>query len=92
MADSQLCSQENHIYRMPKDCLLYTSQRDGQWFIGPDAFFFEEGTGDQYESARYGEFRLQEDGSTLLVGLRDEAFTPLGHIRPALSLIHIYLF
>lgn len=51
-------------------------QRDGQWFIGPDAFFFEEGTGDQYESARYGEFRLQEDGSTLLVGLRDEAFTP----------------
>jgi hypothetical protein len=54
-------------------------QRDGQWFIGPDAFFFEEGTGDQYESARYGEFRLQEDGSTLLVGLRDEAFTPGSH-------------
>ncbi|MBL0578832.1 GDYXXLXY domain-containing protein [Aeromonas caviae] len=67
----------------PEERLLKVRQRDGQWFIGPDAFFFEEGTGDQYESARYGEFRLQEDGSTLLVGLRDEVFTPLGHTRPA---------
>ena len=67
----------------PGERLLKVRQRDGQWFIGPDAFFFEEGTGDQYESARYGEFRLQEDGNTLLVGLRDEAFTPLGHTRPA---------
>ena len=56
-------------------------QSDGQWLIGPDAYFFEEGTGEQYEAARYGEFRLQESGKALLVGLRDEAYQPIGKTR-----------
>ena len=54
--------------------LLQVHQSERQWQIGPDAYFFEEGTGEQYEAARYGEFRLQADGKTLLVGLRDEAY------------------
>ncbi|MCD6616197.1 GDYXXLXY domain-containing protein [Aeromonas veronii] len=61
--------------------LLQVHQSERQWQIGPDAYFFEEGTGEQYEAARYGEFRLQADGKTLLVGLRDEANQPIGQIR-----------
>jgi uncharacterized membrane-anchored protein len=61
--------------------LLLVHQSERQWQIGPDAYFFEEGTGEQYEAARYGEFRLQADGKTLLVGLRDEAYQPIGQIR-----------
>ncbi|AYK17794.1 GDYXXLXY domain-containing protein [Aeromonas veronii] len=61
--------------------LLQVHQSERQWQIGPDAYFFEEGTGEQYETARYGEFRLQEDGKTLLVGLRDEAYQPIGQTR-----------
>ncbi|ELM3617524.1 GDYXXLXY domain-containing protein [Aeromonas sobria] len=61
--------------------LLQVHQSERLWQIGPDAYFFEEGTGDQYETARYGEFRLQADGKTLLVGLRDEAYQPIGQTR-----------
>ncbi|MGN5000645.1 GDYXXLXY domain-containing protein [Aeromonas sp. 61P] len=61
--------------------LLQVHQSERQWQIGPDAYFFEEGTGEQYEAARYGEFRLQADGKTLLVGLRDKAYQPIGQIR-----------
>ncbi|WP_441254571.1 GDYXXLXY domain-containing protein [Aeromonas sp. A600620] len=61
--------------------LLQVHQSERQWQIGPDAYFFEEGLGEQYEAARYGEFRLQADGKTLLVGLRDEAYQPIGQTR-----------
>lgn len=60
---------------------LQVHQRDHLWRIGPDAFFFEEGTGEQYEAARYGEFRLQADGKTLLLGLRNNDYQPIGHPR-----------
>ena len=63
--------------------LLQARWQQGQRWIGPDAFFFEEGTAAQYEQPRYGEFRLQPDGATLLVGLRDQALKPIGHTRPA---------
>ncbi len=61
--------------------LLQVHQSERQWQIGPDAYFFEEGSGDLYQAARYGEFRLQADGKTLLVGLRDEAYQPIGQTR-----------
>ena len=61
--------------------LLQVHRSDRQWLIGPDAYFFEEGSGEQYQAARYGEFRLQPDGKTLLVGLRDEAYQPIGRSR-----------
>ncbi|EKP0309157.1 GDYXXLXY domain-containing protein [Aeromonas veronii] len=61
--------------------LLQVHRSDRQWLIGPDAFFFEEGDGEALSSARYGEFRLQADGKTLLVGLRDEAYQPIGQTR-----------
>lgn len=67
----------------PDQRLLQVRKQESQWRIGPDAYFFEEGTGEQFEAARYGEFRLQGDGKTLLVGLRDDNFKPIGKIRAA---------
>jgi uncharacterized membrane-anchored protein len=47
--------------------------RNGQVWLGTNAYFFEEGTAERYARARYGEFRLDRDtGEAVLVGLRDE--------------------
>ncbi|MDR2209006.1 MAG: GDYXXLXY domain-containing protein [Azoarcus sp.] len=46
--------------------------------IGTNAFFFEEGQGEIYESARYGEFRIADTGEATLTQLLDEKFKALG--------------
>ena len=43
-----------------------------------DAFFFQEGTAQRYENARYGEFRLDAAGDSILTGLRGKDLEPLG--------------
>ena len=57
--------------------------RQGRWgaSIGPDAFFFQEGTADVYEEARWGGFRVATDGTALLVALYDEHLQLLGSNR-----------
>jgi uncharacterized membrane-anchored protein len=51
--------------------------RDGRVRIGTDAYFFREGTAGRYESAKFGEFRVDPSGQMLLVGLLDETLQPL---------------
>jgi len=46
--------------------------------IATNAFFFEEGQGKIYETARYGEFRVSDSGDAILTQLRDEQFQVLG--------------
>jgi uncharacterized membrane-anchored protein len=47
--------------------------RNGAIWLGTNAYFFEEGTGERYAAAQYGEFRLDRDtGEAVLVGLADE--------------------
>jgi uncharacterized membrane-anchored protein len=47
--------------------------RNGQIWLGTNAYFFEEGTADQYSRARYGEFRIDRaTGEAVLIGLADE--------------------
>jgi uncharacterized membrane-anchored protein len=47
--------------------------RDGQIWLGTNAYFFEEGTARRFVAARYGEFRLDlRSGEAVLVGMRDE--------------------
>ncbi|HTV02591.1 MAG TPA: GDYXXLXY domain-containing protein [Luteitalea sp.] len=46
--------------------------------VGTDAFYFQEGTADVYASARYGEMRVGEDGTSVLVGLRDANLEAIG--------------
>ncbi|MBC8057066.1 MAG: GDYXXLXY domain-containing protein, partial [Rhizobiales bacterium] len=52
--------------------------RGGQVWLGTNAFFFEEGTAERFNGARYGEFRIDRtSGEAVLVGLRDAALKPL---------------
>jgi uncharacterized membrane-anchored protein len=46
--------------------------RNGQVWLGTNAYFFEEGTAQRYAGARYGVFRVDRDGGeAVLVGLAD---------------------
>ena len=52
--------------------------RNGKVWLGTNAFFFEEGSAERYNSARYGEFRVdRESGEAVLVGLRDDGLQAL---------------
>lgn len=52
--------------------------RDGGVWLGTNAYFFAEGSAERYESARYGEFRVDpSSGKAVLVGLRDLSLNPL---------------
>jgi uncharacterized membrane-anchored protein len=46
--------------------------------VAGDAFFFEEGQAALYETARFGELRVDASGEAVLVGLRDDDFNRLG--------------
>ena len=52
--------------------------RNGQVWLGTNAFFFQEGDAQRFSGARYGEFRVdRESGEAVLVGLRDDALNAL---------------
>lgn len=52
--------------------------RNGQVWLGTNAFFFAEGEAQRFSGARYGEFRVdRQSGEAVLVGLRDAALKPL---------------
>jgi len=55
--------------------------RNQQIKFGTNAFFFQEGDAHLYSNARYGEFRVGDDGESILTGLRDEQFAVLGLAR-----------
>jgi len=46
--------------------------RDGLPWLGTNAFFMQEGAGERYAPARFGEFHVNESGEAMLVDLRDE--------------------
>ena len=51
--------------------------RDGRVKLVTNAWFFEEGKGEAFAQARYGEFRVAPDGQALLAALRDASLRPL---------------
>tara|TARA_Y100001937_G_scaffold52389_1_gene72495 strand:- start:194 stop:688 length:495 start_codon:yes stop_codon:yes gene_type:complete len=53
-------------------------QRDGIYSVGPNGFFFAEGTAAVYEAARYGQFKVDSKGKALLTALLDEELQLLG--------------
>ena len=54
------------------ELLLKYRVRNGTVKFATNAFFFEEGTASKYEKAKYGEFRVNNEGELLLVGMADE--------------------
>lgn len=62
----------------PNEIALRYRVRAGQPNFATNAFFFEEGTAQSYAGARYGEFRVGDDGEMILTGLRGERLQKLG--------------
>jgi uncharacterized membrane-anchored protein len=56
-------------------------QRDGRTRLGTDAWYFQEGDGTELGKARYGEFRVDDRGTMVLVRMLDEQFRMLGRAR-----------
>jgi len=62
----------------PEQHLLQFRKRGETVRLASDAFFFEEGQWQTYNGARFGEIRVDADGSAVLIGLRDSEGVPLG--------------
>ena len=60
--------------------LIYRDRRGIR--IGAESFFFQEGEAETYEKARFGELKVDTEGRSVLIGLRDENLQPLG--RPVI--------
>ena len=52
--------------------------RNGRLHFASNAFFFEEGAGDEYSDAEFGEFRVDPRGVSVLTHLRDGGLQRLG--------------
>jgi len=54
--------------------LRYHKKYDSSVKIVPDSFLFQEGHGAYYQAAEYGEFRIDNSGNHVLVGLTDKNY------------------
>ena len=54
------------------EILMRYRVRNGAIKFATNAYFFQEGTGKYYQSARYGQFRVDDDGELLLVAMYDK--------------------
>lgn len=52
--------------------------RDGEVKFATNAFFFQEGHAQYYEPAKYGQFRVDDNGELLLVAMYDKDLKRLG--------------
>lgn len=77
-AAASLHSLSNQLPQQQDKIGLLLRQRDGIVSVGPNGFFFAEGTAAVYEAARYGQFKVDSSGKALLTGLLDENLQLLG--------------
>jgi|JI6StandDraft_1071083.scaffolds.fasta_scaffold00881_4 uncharacterized membrane-anchored protein len=56
--------------------------RQGRLRLGAESFFFQEGDAGKYAAARYGELRVDAQGNSVLIGLRDANQVQIG--RPVI--------
>lgn len=74
---AQLVAGE-HPLRLQRSSEVFSQRGAGTAYqVSTNAWFFQEGTGERYATARYGEFRVDASGRALLAGLRDENLKPL---------------
>jgi len=50
---------------------LHFRHRNWQTRIGAESYFFQEGHGDRFQHAQYGELKVSDSGECVLIGLRD---------------------
>lgn len=55
----------------------------GRYSVGPNAFFFQEGTAEQLQQARWGGLRIAANGDAMLVSLHDQDLARLSPLMPA---------
>ncbi|MDR0776073.1 MAG: GDYXXLXY domain-containing protein [Azonexus sp.] len=67
----------DHTQPRADQLVLKLRVKSNRWFVGSDAYFFKEGTGDKYAAAKFGQFRVGSDGRMLLAGLADQNLQPL---------------
>lgn len=60
------------------EILMRYRVRNGIVKFATNAFFFQEGHADRYQSARYGQFRVDDKGELLLAQMHDEQLLVLG--------------
>lgn len=75
--DRQKIASYGHIFDEnsldANQTLLHYRFRAGRVKFATNAYFFEEGSAEKYAKARYGEFRVNQEGELLLVAMaRDE--------------------
>jgi uncharacterized membrane-anchored protein len=61
-----------------KEVVVRYRVRNGEVKIATNAFFFQEGHGEYYQPARYGQFRIDDKGELLLTAMYDENLNKLG--------------
>ena len=54
----------------PGEIMIELTPRHGGHTLVTDAWYFQEGEGKRWEAAKYGEFRVDDNGKALLVGMR----------------------
>ena len=60
------------------EILMRYRVRNGAVKLATNAFFFQEGHGEFYEKARYGQFRVDQQGELLLAAMYDKDLNKLG--------------
>lgn len=58
--------------------LLKYQKRSLSLSFATNAYFFQERTGETYEDAEYGQFKVDKSGNAILTGLLDENFNLIG--------------
>ncbi len=62
---------------------LLAYRKRGELRLGAESFMFQEGDADIYARARYGELKVDKEGSSVLGGLCGEDFQPLKRTKTA---------
>jgi len=53
-------------------CIRYNAKKWRNIAIGAESYFFQEGTGEKYDKAKYGGLKIDDNGKSVLVGLYDK--------------------
>ena len=61
---------------------LLAYRKRGELRLGAESFMFQEGDAEVYARARYGELKVDKEGTSVLVGLCGEDFQPLKRKTP----------